>query len=90
MQGFAIRRLYFAFREIKPDIVHAWQDQTNINVTIAAKMAGVPAIVLFARSLRPDGKTMMHIRTRKYLKQAYRSILEQSKSCFAITVTLEN
>ena len=78
----AIRRLYFAFREIKPDIVHAWQDQTNINVTIAAKMAGVPAIVLFARSLRPDNKTMMHIRTRPYLKQAYRSILKDKKILF--------
>ena len=78
----AIRRLYFAFREIKPDIVHGWQDQTNINVTIAAKMAGVPAIVLFARSLRPDNKTMMHIRTRPYLKQAYRSILKDKKIMF--------
>ena len=78
----AIRPLYFAFREIKPDIVHAWQDQTNINVTIAAKMAGVPAIVLFARSLRPDNKTMMHIRTRPYLKQAYRTILKDKKIMF--------
>lgn len=78
----AIRRLYFAFKEIKPDIVHAWQDQTNINVSIAAKMAGVPAIILFARSLRPDNKTMMHIRTRPYLKQAYRSILKDKKILF--------
>tara|TARA_B100001778_G_scaffold326494_1_gene323244 strand:- start:174 stop:2801 length:2628 start_codon:yes stop_codon:yes gene_type:complete len=78
----AIRRLYFAFKEIKPDIVHAWQDQTNINVSIAAKMAGVPGIILFARSLRPDNKTMMHIRTRPYLKQAYRSILKDKNILF--------
>ena len=43
----AIRPLYFAFKLIGPDIVHAWQDQTNINASIAAKMAGIPGIVLF-------------------------------------------
>lgn len=75
----AIRPLYFAFKQICPDIVHAWQDQTNINVTIAAKMAGVPGIVLFARSLRPDNKTMMHIRTRPYLCEAYKSVLKDKK-----------
>ena len=72
----AIRPLYVAFTKINPDIVHAWQDQTNINVAIAAKMAAVPGIILFARSLRPDHKTMMHTRTRPYLRSAYRSILE--------------
>jgi len=75
----AIRPLYFAFKQIRPDIVHAWQDQTNINVSIAAKMAGVPGIVLFARSLRPDNKTMMHIRTRPYLCEAYNSVLKDKK-----------
>ena len=72
----AIRPLYVAFTKVNPDIVHAWQDQTNINVAIAAKMAAVPGIVLFARSLRPDHKTMMHTRTRPYLRSAYKSILE--------------
>ena len=74
----AIRPLYVAFTKINPDIVHAWQDQTNINVAIAAKMAAIPGIVLFARSLRPDHKTMMHTRTRPYLRNAYRSILEDN------------
>jgi len=78
----AIRPLYFAFCKVKPDIVHAWQDQTNINVAIAAKMAGVPGIVLFARSLRPDNKTMLHIRTRPYLRNAYKSILRDKKIQF--------
>jgi glycosyltransferase involved in cell wall biosynthesis len=72
----AIKPLYVAFTKINPDIVHAWQDQTNINVAIAAKMAAIPGIVLFARSLRPDHKTMMHTRTRPYLRSAYKSILE--------------
>ena len=73
----SIKKYYAAICQIKPDIVHAWQDPTNIEIAIAARMAGVPGIVLFARSLRPDGKTMAHIRKRAYLKQAYRYILKE-------------
>jgi glycosyltransferase involved in cell wall biosynthesis len=71
-----IEPLYLHFMKEKPDIVHTWQDQTNINAGLAALMAGVPGIVMFARSQRPDAKTMMHIRNRPYLKRAYNSILE--------------
>ena len=74
----SIRSYFSAIRKIKPDIVHAWQDQTNIEIAIAARMAGVPGIVLFARSLRPDGKTMAHMRKRAYLKNSYRCILQES------------
>ena len=73
-----IEPLYLYFKQNKPDIVHAWQDQTNINAGLAALMAGVPGIVLFARSQRPDGKTMMHMRNRPYLKRAYDALLEHS------------
>ncbi|MAW22346.1 MAG: hypothetical protein CMA16_02735 [Euryarchaeota archaeon] len=73
----SIRSYFSAIRKIKPDIVHAWQDQTNIEIAIAARMAGVPGIVLFARSLRPDGKTMAHIRNRMYLKNSYKYILQE-------------
>jgi glycosyltransferase involved in cell wall biosynthesis len=71
----SIEKHYLAIRKIKPDIVHAWQDQTNIEVAIASKMAGVPGVVLFARSLRPDGKTMAHMRKRGYLKPSYKTVL---------------
>ena len=74
-----IEPLFLAFSKYKPDIVHAWQDQTNINVAIAGLMAGVPGIVLFARSLRPDGKTMMHMRNRPYLKMAYQALLKHDR-----------
>ena len=73
----SIRSYFSAICKIKPDIVHAWQDQTNIEIAIAARMAGVPGIVLFARSLRPDGKTMAHMRKRAYLKDSYRSMLQE-------------
>ena len=71
----SIEKHYLAIRKIKPDIVHAWQDQTNIEVAIASRMVGVPGVVLFARSLRPDGKTMAHMRNRGYLKPSYKTIL---------------
>jgi glycosyltransferase involved in cell wall biosynthesis/tetratricopeptide (TPR) repeat protein len=69
-----IEPLFLNFYYEKPQIVHAWQDQTNLNASIAALMAGVPGIVMFARSLRPDGKTMMHIRNRPYLRRAYQAL----------------
>ena len=69
-----IEPLFLNFYYEKPQIVHAWQDQTNLNASIAALMAGVPGIVMFARSLRPDGKTMMHIRNRPYLRRSYQAL----------------
>lgn len=73
-----IEPLFLSFTEKKPQIVHGWQDQTNINVAIAALMAGVPGIVMFARSMRPDGKTMMHIRNRPFLRRAYQALAENA------------
>jgi len=74
-----IEPLYLSFMKTKPDIVHAWQDQTNITSSIAALMAGVPGIVLFARSQRPDKKTMMHIRNRPYLRKSYDAMLQHQR-----------
>lgn len=74
-----VEPLFLAFKTLEPDIVHAWQDQTNINVALAALMAGVPGIVMFARSLRPDGKTMMHMRNRPYLSRAYHALLKHPR-----------
>lgn len=74
-----VESLFLAFKINKPDIVHAWQDQTNVNVALAALMAGVPGIVMFARSLRPDGKTMLHIRNRPYLRHSYHHLLKHPR-----------
>ncbi len=60
----------------KPTIVHTWQDETNIIAGLASLIARVPVIVMFGRSMRPDGKTMLHIRNRPYLKRGYSAILE--------------
>ena len=45
--GFLMRE----FLQRRPEIVHAWQDQTSIKVGIAAALVGVPKIVLSARNL---------------------------------------
>ena len=65
-----------AFIKNKPTVVHSWQDQTNIIVGIAGLIARVPIIIMFGRSMRPDGKTMLHIRNRPYLKSAYLTLLK--------------
>ena len=67
-----------AFMIKKPTIIHAWQDQTNIVAGIAGLIARVPIIVMFGRSMRPDGKTMLHIRNRPYLKSAYLNLLKHN------------
>ena len=50
---FHLHKYYSAINSIKPDIVHAWQDQTNVEASIVCEMLGVPGVVIFARSLRP-------------------------------------
>ena len=68
-----------AFKKLKPTIVHTWQDQTNITAGLAAMIARVPVVIMFGRSMRPDGKTMLHIRNRPYLKSGYLSLLQDRR-----------
>ena len=79
----SISKYYSAICKIKPDIVHAWQDQTNVEASLVCEMLGVPGVVIFARSLRPDGKSMAHMRKRKYFKEAYKAILENQNIQFS-------
>lgn len=60
------------FRRRRPQIVHAWQDSTNLTAAVAALLAGVPRIVLGARSLRPDNPRR---RLKRHMRDAYRAIL---------------
>ena len=45
--------LYKLFIKEKPQIVHLWQDSTNIIGGVAAKLAGVPKVIMSARSTPP-------------------------------------
>jgi len=70
-----VENLLFQFTRLRPQIVHAWQDNTNIIAGLAAAMAGVPRIILSARSLRPDRKTRLHAINTRHARQGYLSLL---------------
>jgi glycosyltransferase involved in cell wall biosynthesis len=48
-----ISSLIIALISLKPSIVHAWQDSTNISAGIASLIVGVPKIVLSTRNMAP-------------------------------------
>jgi glycosyltransferase involved in cell wall biosynthesis len=55
----------------RPDIVHAWLDQTNICAGIAALATGVPRIVLSLRSVNPSHFPMLHV---SWMRDGYRAL----------------
>lgn len=71
-----VENLFFQFTQLKSQVVHAWQDNTNIIAGLAAAMAGVPRIILSARSLRPDQKTRLHAINTRHSRQGYLSLLK--------------
>ena len=56
--------------ELRPEVVHAWQDATNINVGIAAALLGVPRIVLSTRNMAAVRFAYYH----PYMWPAYRAL----------------
>lgn len=65
-----VLRFVGEFLTLKPAVVHAWQDGTCIAAGYAARMVGVPKIVLSARSVAPDNFHYM----RTYMADAYREL----------------
>lgn len=55
------------FLKIRPAIVHAWQDSLSISAAYAAKIVGVPKIVISHRNLAPINFAYY----RTYMKRAY-------------------
>lgn len=60
------------FRRRRPQVVHAWQDATNLTAVVAALLAGVPRIILAARSVRPDNPRR---RLKRFMREGYRAVL---------------
>jgi glycosyltransferase involved in cell wall biosynthesis len=60
------------FHRMRPEIVHIWQDMTNLSVSIAAVLAGVPRIILGTRSVRPDNPRR---RLRRWMRHGYQQLL---------------
>jgi len=71
-----IKRLIQYFSDNKPDLVHAWQDETILTSAVACSLTGVPFLIGSARSLRPDMKTELHIRKKPYLRECLKIIME--------------
>lgn len=61
------------FRRRRPEVVHAWQDSTNLTAVVAALLAGVPRIILCCRSVRPDNPWR---RLRRFMQEAYKAVLD--------------
>ena len=66
------------FLERRPEIVHAWQDQTSVKAGLAAALVGVPKIVLGTRNLAPY-RFNYH---QPYMRAAYRILSQQKNVSF--------
>ena len=58
------------FASLKPCVVHAWQDGTGIVAGFAARLVGVPRIVVSSRNLAPTNFAYF----QSYMEYAYREI----------------
>jgi len=67
-----IADLYWEFIELRPEIVHAWLDLSNVRVGFAAALAGVPHIILSGRNANPSHFALYE----SYMDPAYKALLE--------------
>ena len=74
-----VLRLRDSFDALRPEIVHGWQDGSNVRAGLAAAIQGVPRIVLSMRNVAPPGLPTF----RAYLRPAYRALL-RSENVVAI------
>jgi glycosyltransferase involved in cell wall biosynthesis/tetratricopeptide (TPR) repeat protein len=63
-----------SFQRLRPALVHVWQDGLNITGGLAAVLAGVPRVVLSARTLPPVHPIQAR-RAAPYLREGYRTLL---------------
>ena len=68
-----VLNLYQEFMEIKPAVVHAWLDWSNVRAGIAAVLAGVPRIILSGRNLNPSNFFF----DAPYMRPAYQALSQQ-------------
>lgn len=64
---------------IKPNVVHLWQDYTNLVGGLAALLAGVPRVVLGGRSVAPY-HFPYH---QRYMRSVYQVLLAYPQVCLA-------
>ena len=66
-----IGALVFELMRLRPQVLHAWQDTTNILAGVAALIVGVPRIVLSARTLSPPN-FLYH---QPFMRPGYRVVI---------------
>lgn len=67
-----IANLYWEFRALRPQVVHAWLDWSNVRAGLAAVLAGVPRVLLSGRNLSPAHFAL----NTDYFYPAYRALSE--------------
>jgi glycosyltransferase involved in cell wall biosynthesis len=65
-------------QELKPGLVHTFQDYSNILVGVAADLVGVPRLVLAGRSVAPDNFAFF----QPYMAPGYKTLLQRRKVAF--------
>src|SRR5262249_6880791 len=60
------------FQRRRPQVVHAWQDATNLTAVVAALLAGGPRLLPGAPSARPDNPRR---RLKRFMRDGYRVVL---------------
>jgi glycosyltransferase involved in cell wall biosynthesis len=70
--------LYQEFIEIRPAVIHAWLDWSNVRAGLAAVLAGVPQIILSGRNLNPSNFFF----DAPYYLPAYQALAEHPQVTF--------
>jgi glycosyltransferase involved in cell wall biosynthesis/2-polyprenyl-3-methyl-5-hydroxy-6-metoxy-1,4-benzoquinol methylase len=65
-----IERLAGDFAQLRPAVVHAWQDALSIAAAYAARIVGVPRVIVSARNISPPNFAYH----RPYMADAYREV----------------
>ena len=71
-----VANLYYEFHRLRPEVVHAWLDWSNVRAGLAAILAGVPRIVLSGRNYSPRHFLL----NTPYFHPAYRAIMKNNSS----------
>ncbi len=67
-----IMRFIAEFTVLKPEVVHIWQDGASISAGFAAKIVGVPRVIVSSRNMNPTNFAYY----RPFMEYGYREIAE--------------
>jgi len=70
--------LYREFLALKPSVVHAWLDWSNVRAGLAAVLTGVPRIILSGRNVNPTQFSF----NAPYFRPAYLTLTERPNVVF--------